>query len=130
MQMFLDVHMPAAESVSSDDDGRGVVGWQTPSNAFDDFDTVAEDLGGSGLAVSKKPSPQRVSEEPKSKQKPAARGRVPLARESGVVAKARQSAIVDDQSSQALWQQALDAVQREAASSKPAAAKPVKRRRI
>lgn len=90
---------------------------------------MADDIGASGLPISKKPSPQRVSEEPKSKAK-SARGKAPMARESGVVAKARHSAIVDDQSSQALWQQALAAVERDAASSKPAAAKQVKRRRI
>ena len=107
---------------------------QTPLEPFDDFafdDAPRDDDAMEAPSHSKKQklSPQRVSDEPKGKAK-SARGKPAMARESGVVAKARQSAIVDDQSSQVLWQQAMASVESEAASRKPAAAKPVKRRRI
>ena len=99
---------------------------------FDDFAFDDEAHGDGAMEArshAKKPSPQRASGELKGKAK-GARSKPAMARESGVVAKARHSAIVDEQSSQALWQQALASVENEVASSRPPAAKSVKRRRI
>ncbi len=92
---------------------------QTPSNAFDDFDDLEDSAAAGALSLAKSKSPAGGSKPAPAK-----------ARASAVVAKARASDIVDEDSSQALWAQALASAQECASDKQPPAVKVVKRRRI
>jgi len=78
---------------------------QTPSNAFDDFDDVGDGQGADALPVSKKDTPMRDFSRAKSPAPGSKATGIAKARASGVVAKARESAVVGSHAGQDPWVQ-------------------------